>query len=65
MSIALDDKLACLVLGIGTEMGDFLKCLITAEIASLVDERDLIDRKILRLQAVLSGSCADDVLAPT
>lgn len=51
----LDDKLACIAAGIGDEMGEFMRCMITTEIASLTDERELIDKKITRLHAILTG----------
>ena len=54
-----DEKIACLMIGMGTEMNQVLTCLVSAEIASLQEEVELIQRKILRLQGVLDGSTCD------
>lgn len=54
-----DEKIACLMIGMGTEINQFVTCLVTAEIASLQEEAELIQRKIIRLQGVLDGSACN------
>lgn len=55
----LEEKLNCLMVDIGSQVGEILRCIVEAEVAAQVS-------KIQQLQAVLNGTaCGSDGTPPT